>query len=437
LFEGDPGCPYGGTYSNLSNLAPRLGFAYRLGQNTVLRGGAGMYYIRPQMSQAAWNTTNEPFAEGVGLNVTSFADPYGAVNFPDPFPAYYTAPPPGSNYVFQLPIYAGAIASDFHISALATWNLVLQHQFGQNWQASVMYVGNAGYHLSSNQGEGSQEENPPVYIPGNGPNGQPLSTEANTESRRLNTNFGNEGVYTSTRNSKYNSLELNLERRFSHGLSLVANYTWERAMDDFPPLGDYEATDPFNIRNDWGVSSDNVSNVFHLSEVWRVPHFGLHGAASAFANGWEVTSIVTWLGGFPFSVFSGVDNSFSAIYEDRADFTGQKYSQAMISGQSHGQMVNQYFNPSHFTYNAVGTFGDAGKNVLLGPRSFNTDLAVIKDTSITEHTSVQFRAEFFNIFNNVDFLANSISSSVTNPNFGAITSANNPRIIQFGLKLLF
>ena len=206
LFEGDPGCPYGGTNSNLGNIAPRVGFAYNLGRNTVLRGGAGTYFVRPQMSQAAWNTTNAPYSIGVGLNVTSFADPMGSANFPDPFPAFYTAGPPSPSTTFQLPIWAGAIAPDFHISALSTWNLLVEHQFGSNWVASVAYVGNAGYHLSSNQGEGSQDGNPAVYIPGNGPDGQPLTSEANTQDRRWNPNFGSMGIYTTTRNSRYNSL---------------------------------------------------------------------------------------------------------------------------------------------------------------------------------------------------------------------------------------
>jgi hypothetical protein len=435
LFEGDPGCSYGGMYSNLGNIAPRIGFAYNMGHNTVLRGGGGIYYVRPQMSQAAWNTTNAPYSIGVGLNVTSFADPYGAVNYPDPFPAWYSAGPPGPNSTFQLPIWAGAIGTDFHISALSTWNLMIEHQFGSNLVARVAYIGNAGYHLSSNQGSGGQDGNPEVYIPGNGPDGQPLSTEANQQERRVNPNFGNQGEYTSTRNSRYNSLQMNLEKRYSHGLSIVANYTWERTLDDFPPRGDYEATDAWDIRYDWGLSSDNVSNVFHLSEVWQVPHSNFHGFAGTLSNGWEITSIATWLGGFPYTMYSGLDNSFSGIGEDHADFTGSNYSQAVLGGQSHGQMVNQYFKTSLFTTNAIGTFGDAGKNILTGPRSFNTDFAVIKDTAINERAKVQFRAEFFNTFNNVNF--NGPSSTVTSGNFGAITGAGSPRILQFALKLLF
>jgi hypothetical protein len=224
-----------------------------------------------------------------------------------------------------------------------------------------------------------------------------------------------------------------MERRFSHGVSLVANYTLQRTLDDFSPQ--YAVTDPFNIHDDWGPSNDNITNVVHFSEVWQIPHFNLHGFASGVANGWEVTSIVTWLGGFPFTVFSGLDNSFSGVGQDRADFTGTSYSQAKLSGLSHGQEVSHFFNTSLFTYNAIGTFGNMPKGPLTGPRSFNTDFALVKDTRVTEHTKVQFRAEFFNVFNNVNF--GSPGNQVGSPSIGTISSAKDPRILQFALKFVF
>jgi hypothetical protein len=404
-----------------------------MGHNTVVRGGAGSYFEQPQMSQANGMVGGAPFAVNFTLNEVSFADPYGSINFPDPFPAEYTAGPPSPSYVFQLPVSAGGFfAPDFHVGTMSTWNTVVEHQFGSNWLASIGYVGNAGYHLSSNQ-QGREAVNPAVYIPGVGSNGQPNSTEGNTRKRRINPNFSTANLYPSTYNSRYDSLQMNMEKRFSHGLSLVANYTWEKTLDDFPAGG--AVTDPFDMRDDWGVSKDNVSNVFHLSEVWQIRHLDLHGFAGGLANGWEITSIATWLGGFPFSVFSGLDNSFCGVGEDRADFTGANYRQAVLSGQSHAQMINQYFKTSLFTANAIGTFGDAGKNILTGPRSFNTDFAVIKDTAINESTKVQFRAEFFNVFNNVNF--SGPSNSTTSGNFGAITGAGSPRILQFALKFLF
>ena len=101
----------------------------------------------------------------------------------------------------------------------------------------------------------------------------------------------------------------------------------------------------------------------------------------------------------------------------------------------HGDMVAQFFNTAVFVPNAIGTFGNSGKNILRGPRYFNTDFGVTKRTGITERVSTEFRAEFFNIFNNVNFnLPNATQSSAQ---FGRITSALDPRIIQFGIKVQF
>jgi hypothetical protein len=154
-------------------------------------------------------------------------------------------------------------------------------------------------------------------------------------------------------------------------------------------------------------------------------------------NGWELTSLATWHSGFAFQVFSGVDNSFSGVNLDRADFIGgASLSQAKLdASRSHGQLIQEYFNPAVFAQNAVGTFGNSGKNILRGPGSFNTDFGVIKNTKIKERLSLQFRAEFFNLFNNVNF--SQPDNSIADSTVGQIFSAASPRILQFALKLLY
>jgi hypothetical protein len=153
---------------------------------------------------------------------------------------------------------------------------------------------------------------------------------------------------------------------------------------------------------------------------------------------------VTWQGGFPFTVYSGVDNSFSGEFEDRADFTGTNISQAQLSSsRSHGQMVQEWFNTSLFQPNAIGTFGNIGKNDLRGPHLFNTDLALVKDTKFGERYNVQFRAEAFNAFNTVNFQLyttngnTGLDRSQADPTFGQIFNAASPRILQFALKFMF
>jgi hypothetical protein len=168
------------------------------------------------------------------------------------------------------------------------------------------------------------------------------------------------------------------------------------------------------------------------------------GVGDKLINGWQVSSIVTWQGGFPFTIYSGVDNSLSGENEDRADFTGTNIHQAQLgSGRSHAQMVQQWFNASLFQPNATGTFGNLGKNALRGPRMFNNNMALVKNTNITERFGFQFRAEAFNVFNNVNFQLyttngnTGLDSYQADQTFGQIFNAAAPRILQLALKVMF
>jgi hypothetical protein len=284
-----------------------------------------------------------------------------------------------------------------------------------------------GWRLSNSQAGYGPQVNPAVYIPG-------ASTVANTQSRRIYPQFGSVAGSFSVFNSRYNALQLNVEKRLSHGLSLLANYTWSHEMDNYPPI--QPGTDPFNRNQDWGNSLENLPNVLHASVIWQIPHVAAHGFAGRLLNGWELTSILTWQNGFPFEILSGVDNSLSGVGLDRADFVGTDLHQAILGDRPHGQNVSQLFNTALFARNAVGTFGNTAKSILQGPGLFDTDLGLIKDTRISERAKVQFRAEFFNVFNNVNF-ANPTSTTVGTATYGKITSAGDPRILQLALKLSF
>jgi hypothetical protein len=310
---------------------------------------------------------------------------------------------------------------------LATWNLNLEHQFGQSWVARISYGGNKGTYLASGV-LGFNEQNPAVYGPG--------ATQANTQQRRLNPLFGSVGLFSSDNNSHYESLRLNLEKRFSHGLSILANYTRSRMIDDLSANGGNGRTDPFNRAFDYGLSNDDVPNVFNFSGVYQIPAAPLHGLSAKLINGWELTAITNWRSGFPYSIFSNVDNSLSGVGSDRADYVGGPAS--LDPGRSHGQLVQEYFNVAAFVPNAIGTFGSSGKNILRGPRFFDTDMGLLKNFAIVERMTLQFRAEFFNVFNNVNFgnPQNYLGSSSTGQ-ITQITPAGGPRVLQFALKLSF
>jgi hypothetical protein len=155
---------------------------------------------------------------------------------------------------------------------------------------------------------------------------------------------------------------------------------------------------------------------------------------SDILNGWSVNSLVTWQSGFPFSVSSGRDHSLSGVNRDRADYI-RHGNPNLSQDRSHGEMVTKFFDTSLFVQNATGTFGNSGRNIIRGPRFFNTDIGLLKNNRITERATLQFRAEFFNIFNNVNF--NLPTANLSSAQFGRITSALDPRILQFGLKMLF
>jgi hypothetical protein len=158
------------------------------------------------------------------------------------------------------------------------------------------------------------------------------------------------------------------------------------------------------------------------------------GIGGTLANGWSVNSIATWRGGFPLTITSGVDNSSSGVGSDRGDFLGGK-ADLGNSGRAHLAMITQWFDTSKFVVNAPGTFGNSGRNILRGPRMFDTDFALLKENRMRERYRIQFRAEFSNLFNNVNF--NAPTTNVSSAQFGRVTSANDPRILQFALKVLF
>jgi hypothetical protein len=456
LFGGsnhDAGCPEASIESKPGNFAPRLGFAYRLTDDgkTSLRGGAGIYYSIPNTVAFQDVVGVPPFAPIIFLTTVNFQDPYGSAGIANPFPGAYggiSKPAPPDSQFPQGPIsFTQIFDKNFQLPTIYLWNLTLERQFGKSLLVRAGYVGNKGTHLfgTADQESGLFQANPAIYTPGNNPDGTPISTPENEQQRRLYPSFGFVNTIDSAINSNYNGLQLTVEKRFGSGLSLLANYTWSKELNDFAPVGSYSSsTNPFDRHFDYGPSDEDVRHVFKFSGTYIFPRVPVTGFANRLINGWQLGGILTWQGGFPFTVYSGVDNSLSGIYQDRADFTGTDIHQAQLSSsRSHGEMVQQWFNTALFQPNATGTYGNTGKNIIRGPRLFNTNLSLFKDTNITERWKVQFRAEAFNVFNNVNFQLYTFAGSTgldrvqADQAFGQITSAASPRILQLALKVSF
>jgi hypothetical protein len=450
LFGGknhDPGCPNSSIFNNPKNFGPRLGFAYRLTKdgNTSIRGGAGYYYEAPNTVSFEDVVGVPPFAPIVqfgsspGSPIVTLADPYGSSGITNVFPAEFgPVNPTPANAIFP----SGGISFNqifdrhFRLPMVLSWNLTAEHGFKQDWLLRLSYVGNSAHHLS---GTGDQESGL-------------LQLNPNINGTPVYPNYGSIGSINSGVDSNYNAAQFTLTKRMTHGFSLLTNFTWSKELDDFAPAGG----SPFLTNScrcgrffDYGPSDDDMSKVFKINGEYLVPHVGLPSVLDKVVNGWEVSGTVLWQSGFPFSIFSGGDYSNSGILGDRADLAVASVSQAVLGGgRSHAAEVQEWFNTNAFVVNSVGTFGDTGKNILRGPRFFQTDLAAVKNSKITERVSLEFRAEFFNIFNNVNFARPDGNLADAGATYGQITgmagaSSSNPygtaqpRIIQFAMKASF
>ena len=444
LFGGnnhDAGCPNSSINNNPLNFGPRLGFAYQLTGDgkTSLRGGAG-YYFEPPNTVAFQDVVGiPPFAPIVNLTDVSLSDPYGSAGISNPFPAQFGPLNPGPTATFPKNIgLVPVFARNFQLPVVLTWNMTLERALGQSWLLRAAYMGSNGTHLNGtgDQEAGLLQVNPAIYIPGQ-------STEANTQQRRVYPNYGTVDFLDSEVNSNYNGLQLTLEKRFSRGFSFLANYSWSKALDDFGPGGSNGHQSPSGSNSctcgrafDYGPDTGDIGKAFKFSGNYLMPRIAVNNFAGRLINGWGLSDIATWQSGFPYTVYSDSDNSFSAIGADRADLTVPRIKDAILSnGRSHAQLVNEWFNTSAFQSNAIGTFGNSGKNILRGPRYFDTDLAVLKNTDLEKGVSLQFRAEFYNALNNVNF--GMPDSGLTDSSFGQLTYALSPRILQFSLKVIF
>ena len=429
LFGGDdnpdPGCPQAGFENRWGNFGPRVGLAYRLTEDgkTSLRMGGGIYYTPIQSSQMNPFTNIAPFAGTFSLDDVAFEDPFGSFGLENPFPNNFGNTLPDSNFEFS-PIndIRRYFAPDFKVPQLITWNVRLERQLGSDVVTSIAYLGNTGTYLLV-----GPDENIAPYIPGTDSNGNPLSTLGNIQARRLDPTFSRVRRADAGANSNYHALQWNMEKRFSRGYSVLSNYTWSKTMDTLD-------SHPLDRRSRYGLAREDIEHNFKFSNILDLPRANVTGFADKILNGWQVNAIVVWQSGFPFSVSSGRSNSFTGAGGELADFAG---GDADLGDQSHGQQVRRYFDTSLFSANAFGTFGNSGRNILRGPKFFNADFGILKVTNISERVGLQFRAEFFNLFNNANFQfpnSNASSSQV-----GTITSVvpDSQRIIQFGMKLIF
>lgn len=435
LFPGDSGMPYYGLNSSYRNFSPRVGFAYALTSDhkTSLRGGAGAFYDALQSGVFNNRFVNvTPFSPQISLTQPqgSFSNPYvGIVNpYPAPFPPPKDTAFPGPVLVIT---YDPANGGKAMSPVIYNWNLILERQFANDWLARVAYVGSHASRLSE-----SLELNPAVYTAG---------SKLGTDARRFFQPYGSISQASFDINSNFNSLQLTAQKRYSKGLTVMANYTWSKALDDMPAnmgiSGVAQGSNspiPWNWTGrhqyDYGPSEYDHRHRFVLSYVYDLPRLG---SANRFVRtavgGWQLTGIFTVQTGGPLTILAGKDQSQTGIGSDRANYLG---GEVYGTGACTGANCVPYLVPSAFGLPATGAYGSMGKGALHGPGLQNWDTGIFKEFPlVAERFRLQFRAEFFNTLNRANFNNPNVSQSAGG--FGSITSAQDPRIGQLALKVLF
>ena len=232
--------------------------------------------------------------------------------------------------------------------------------------------------------------------------------------------------------STIHQLQLEAIKRYSNGVSVQLEYSWNRSLDNTPVVGGPQ--NPYNTSNDRGNSDQVRRHIVSAAYSYDLP-FGpgkafltQGGAAGKIVGGWQIAGITYLRTGQPFSV--GFNNTGGAWYANRPNVSTPGN---LPRGE---RSITRWFDSSGYTVPAQFTFGNSARNLLFGPGDIVFDVSLIKDTVLTERVKAQFRAEFFNMPNHANFGNPSANISVAS-SLGRITSAGDPRNIQFGLKLIF
>ena len=450
-FPGDTGFPDRGTTGAYKNFAPRFGFAWDVSgdHKTSLRGGAGVFYDSRVISQLTQNTVdNNPFSPSLSLTspVGTFSDPYRGLSLYPPF--QFPAP---KNFVFPLPISVLTFdpTTNFKVPVTYNWNVTLERQLLPDWLLRVAYVGSRGLHLRRDE-----QLNPVVYTPG------PRYRTATRLSRQTRGAFSCRVSPALEWRLKRELRTITRCRQLWRNGSRKASRFWRairspRAWTTCRPVKRCRLTvrenfsEPIYVpgfsKFEYGPSPFDHKHRFVASYVWQTPRLnGSPWYLKYIAGGWQLSGILTAQSGDPFTVYAGTDQS-ATNGKDRAVVTGSPYGGNACNGAAPclNWLNNASFAPPLSAVNTPASvyapypfrFGNVGKDSVRDPRLFNWDMGLAKDFPIRESVSLQFRAEFFNALNNVNY--SDPVSTVSSGGFGSIRSAGDPRIGQLALKLRF
>jgi hypothetical protein len=452
LYPGDKGVPAGLIPTFKKGFAPRLGFAWdpKGSAKWLVTSAYGVFY--------------EPYYTGQGgpLQSPISAPPYlqtlqiSVPNFSDPF----NGNPPVSGQ-FATPLTNLTLAPNLPLPYAQDWDLNIQRSFGSDLLFEIGYVGTKGTKLPR-----FVEANPAIYIPGVDAGGKPISTSDNADQRRIHSGctldpasppctYSSTGFIEGIANSSYNALEASLNKRFSHGISFLASYTYSKSIDDAssfnmtgsaskPVAGENDlAQNPFDLAAERGRSLFDSRHRFVLSYQWSLPFWRQpHAWYQQILGNWQVNGIATLMSGTPFTVFDSTDFSVQGSAPEISGFFSNRPN--LVAGQNPNSgphtpddwlNKNAFQQVIHDPSSAVQQFGTAGRNIAQGPGYANWDFSAFKNIRMAESKEFQFRAEFFNILNHTNFRLP--DSDISSPTFNHILAAQSPRLIQLALKFSF
>jgi hypothetical protein len=441
VFPGDAGIGPGLMHTTYGYWEPRIGVAWQPKRlpKTSIHAGFGLFtqpFIYSSFNQVVDNAPFAPTFTPMGTSTTpldfnnpwsSFAGTNGQSPFP-PFASATTRPPSSVSFASGISIPATYLPS-FKLGVTQSWNVAVEQQFSENMLVRVAYVGNETYHQAV-----IIDENPGIYY-GAG--------NANNGNRGTYPNFGQILADNSPGTASYESLQATVERRFSHGLQFQSSLTWSRAIDDTSSsnisFGYNAIGDPFNRNWSRGLSTQNFPINWVSNFVYKSPTLRGHGfLIRELLGNWELSGIYNWISGAGITIYGGANgnnNSYSDQGEDRADLAAGQSLEVKQGSRSH--WLNEYFNTAAFVPNAPGTFGNTAKVVMRAPHETWGDAGIDKNWKVGERYGVQFRWEFFNVFNHPSFGAP--GNTVGSGNFGVITGTGSepPRVMQGALKFTF
>ena len=423
-------------YTNYGTVAPRVGFAWDTFGNgkMAVRGGFGIYYDQIEKDPMSVTGSNPPFYQN-----TQVTNPNFPLGFSGSAGSAGVASPNG------IDVHADA-GTEF------IYNLGIEREITTNTLFKIGYVGSHGYHLT---GQSDLNTLAPQILPGGVyfyPAGAP----------RKNPLLGSSRIKMSDAGSSYNSVQMDLIQRFSHGLRYKLSYTFAKTIDNASSDSGPDALNsagasqnPVDLRPERGLSAFDIRHSFAANFTYDLPGQNLRGATGRLAGGWQVGSIITASSGFPVDILTGFNRSRdgnTAGTSDRPNLApGASNSpvQGAIGACSTNipagqklQTPDHWFDPCAFALPPAGFYGNLGRNTLIGPGFFTVDFTLVKTMTVTERLKMDFRAEFFNILNRANFgLPNQNIFQTSGDYVGSAgrvsTTTSSSRQIQFGLKLLF